>query len=388
MPENMIYLDYAATTPVDPRVAECMIECLRPEGAHGNPSSMGHAYGHRARALVEKARAQVARAIGATPNSIVWTSGATESNNLALFGAARFNADRGRHIVSSRTEHKAVLDPLKQLEREGFQVTYLKPDAQGIVQPGQVAAALRSDTVLVSLMHVNNEIGVIQDIAAVGQLCREKGVLLHVDSAQSVGKLPIDVGRMNIDLMSMTAHKVYGPKGIGALFVRKTPPIGLRPIILGGGQESGIRSGTLPTHQIVGMGAAFELAEADRESDVARLSALRDRLWSALEQLGGVELNGHPEQRVANVLNVTFHGIEGESLQFGLRELAVSAGSACSSASEEASYVLRALGRSDQEAQSSLRFSLGRFTTDGEISTAIQVIEREVRRLRQLASAS
>ncbi len=386
MAETPIYLDYAATTPVDPRVADRMIECLRPEGPHGNPSSMSHAYGHRARALVEKARAQVARTVGAAPNAIVWTSGATESNNLALFGVARFNADRGKHIISARTEHKAVLDPLKQLEREGFEVTLLKPDSHGIVHPEQVADAMRSDTVLVSLMHVNNEIGVVQDVAAVGQICRQKNVLFHVDSAQSVGKLPIDVVKMNIDLLSMTAHKIYGPKGIGALYVRRTPPVGLRPIIMGGGQESGFRSGTLPTHQIVGMGVAFELAEAERESDVVRLTALRDRFWEGLRQLGDIELNGHPEQRVANVLNVTFRGIEGETLQFALRELAVSAGAACSSASEEASYVLRALGRSDQEAQSSLRFSLGRFTTEEEIATAVRVIDREVRRLRQLGT--
>jgi len=383
-----IYLDYAATTPVDPRVAQRMIECLLPSGEHGNPSSAGHAFGRRARALVEKARAQVAASIGARPENIVWTSGATESDNLAILGVARFHADRGRHIVSSRTEHKAVLDALKQLEREGFEVTYLKPDSQGIVHPQQVSEALRSDTQLVSLMHVNNETGVIHDIAAVGQLCRERGVLFHVDAAQSVGKLPIDVQAQCVDLLSVTAHKAYGPKGIGALYVRRQPPIGLRPILHGGGQESGLRSGTLATHQIVGMGAAFELAAAERESDCARLRVLRDRLWQGLAAIGNVELNGHPEQRVSNVLNASFHGVEGESLQFALRELAVSAGSACSSASEEASYVLRALGRSDQLAQSSLRFSLGRFTTDAEIDIAIDAVGREVRRLRQLGNAS
>ncbi len=383
-----IYLDYAATTPVDPRVAQRMIECLLPTGEHGNPSSAGHAFGRRARALVEKARAQVATSIGARPENIVWTSGATESDNLAILGVARFHADRGRHIVSSRTEHKAVLDALKQLEREGFEVTYLKPDSQGIVHPQQVSEALRNDTQLVSLMHVNNETGVIHDIAAVGQLCRERGVLLHVDAAQSVGKLPIDVQAQCVDLLSVTAHKVYGPKGIGALYVRRQPPVGLRPILYGGGQESGLRSGTLPTHQIVGMGAAFELAAAERAADCARLRVLRDRLWQGIAAVGNVELNGHVEQRVANVLNVSFHGVEGESLQFALRELAVSAGSACSSASEEASYVLRALGRSDQLAQSSLRFSLGRFTTDAEIDVAIEAVNREVRRLRQLGNAS
>lgn len=381
-----IYLDYAATTPVDPRVAERMIECLLPAGAHGNPSSAGHEFGRRARALVEQARMQVALSIGARPENIVWTSGATESDNLAIFGVARFQADQGRHLISARTEHKAVLDPLKQLEREGFEVTYLKPDADGIIHPDQVAEALRADTQLVSLMHVNNETGVITDVAAVGRLCRERGVLFHVDAAQSAGKLPLDVQSACIDLMSLTAHKTYGPKGVGALYVRRKPPIGLRPIIYGGGQESGLRSGTLATHQIVGMGAAFAIASAEREADVARICVLRDRLWQGISSIGQVELNGHPQQRVAGLLNVSFHGVEGESLQFALRELAVSAGSACSSASEEASYVLRALGRSDQLAQSSLRFSLGRFTSEADVDVAIAAVTREVQRLRQLCS--
>lgn len=382
-----IYLDYAATTPVDPRVADCMIECLRPGGAHGNPSSVSHEFGRRARALVEKARAQVAAAIGARPENIIWTSGATESDNMAVLGVARFHADKGRHLVSSRTEHKAVLDALKQLEREGFEVTYLTPDSSGIVHPEQVRAALRSDTQLVSLMHVNNEIGVIQDVGEVGRLCRERGVLFHVDAAQSVGKLPLDVEAMCIDLMSITAHKVYGPKGMGALYVRRKPPVGLRPILYGGGQEGGLRSGTLATHQIAGMGLAFELAAADCAEDVRRIGALRDALWAGIAAAGDVELNGHPEHRVANLLNVSFHGVEGESLQFALRELAVSAGSACSSASEEASYVLRALGRSDRLAHSSLRFSLGRFTTAEDVATAISAVQREVKRLRELSRA-
>jgi cysteine desulfurase len=380
-----IYLDYAATTPVDPRVAELMVECLRPGGAHGNPSSIAHDHGRRARALIEKARGQVAAAIGARPECIVWTSGATESDNLAIFGVARFNADRGRHIVSSRTEHKAVLDPLKQLEREGFEVTWLKPGPNGIVEPEQVEEALRPDTQLVSLMHVNNEIGVIQDVAAIGRLCRERGIAFHVDAAQSAGKLPIDVEAMGIDLLSLTAHKIYGPKGIGALYVRRKPPLPLRPLLFGGGQEFGLRSGTLATHQAVGMGAAFEIAAREREEDVERIHKLRDRLWEGISELGNVELNGDPERRVANVLNVSFHGVEGESLQFALRDLAVSAGSACSSGSDEASYVLRALGRSEQLAQSSLRFSLGRFTTAEEIEKAIQSVKREVTRLRALA---
>jgi len=380
-----IYLDNAATTPIDPRVADAMIECLKPGGLHGNPSSMTHEHGRRARAAVEKARAQVAAAIGARPECIVWTSGATESNNLAILGVARFHADRGKHIVSSRTEHKAVLDPLKQLEHEGFEVTLLKPGADGIVRPEQVAAALRKDTQLVTLMHVNNEIGVIQDIARVGALCRERGILFHVDAAQSMGKMPIDVQSQCVDLMSLTAHKVYGPKGIGALYVRRSPPLGLKPLIFGGGQELGLRSGTLATHQIVGMGLAFELAARERESDAARIKVLRDRLWEGIAALGDVDLNGHPEERVCGLLNVSFHGVEGESLQFALSELAVSTGSACASASESPSYVLRALGRSDQLAQSSLRFSLGRFTTAEEIETAIAAITREVKRLRALA---
>jgi cysteine desulfurase len=380
-----IYLDYAASTPVDPRVADAMIECLRPSGAQGNPSSAGHEYGRRARGLVEKARAQVAATIGARPECIVWTSGATESDNLAIFGVARFNADRGRHLVSSKTEHKAVLDPLKQLEREGFEVTWLKPQSDGIVRPEQVQAALRADTQLVSLMHVNNEIGVIQDIAAIGALCRERGVAFHVDAAQSAGKLPLNVEAMHVDLLSLTAHKIYGPKGIGALYVRRKPPLGLKPLIYGGGQEFGMRSGTLATHQIVGMGLAFEIAERERQQDVERIGALRNKLWAGISEVGDVVLNGHAQERVAGLLNVSFRGVEGESLQFALREIAVSAGAACSSASEEASYVLRALGHSDQLAQSSLRFSLGRFTTSEQIDIAIAAVKREVARLRSFA---
>ena len=381
-----IYLDYAATTPIDPRVAEVMVECLRDQTLQGNPSSMNHEFGRRARAVVEKARAQVAAAIGARPECIVWTSGATESNNLALFGAARFNRDRGKHIVSARTEHKAVLDALKQLEAEGFEVTYLKPSNDGIVRPQQVADAMRADTQLVSLMHVNNEIGVVQDIAAIGKLCRERSVLFHVDAAQSIGKIPVDVQASNVDLMSVTAHKAYGPKGIGALYVRRTPPLGLRPLMFGGGQELGLRSGTLATHQILGMGLAFELARAQLSSDVARVKALRARLWGGIRACGEVELNGHAEERVCSVLNVSFHGIEGESLQFALSDLAVSSGSACASASDSPSYVLRALGRTDQLAQSSLRFSLGRFTTEADIDAAIAAVTREVARLRDLSA--
>jgi cysteine desulfurase len=386
MTSNCIYLDYAATTPIDPRVADKMIECLRPTGAHGNPSSLSHDFGRKARALCEQARAQVAAAIGAQPGSIVWTSGATESDNLAIFGVANFQADRGRHIVSSKTEHKAVLDALKQLERQGFSVTYLKPASTGIVSVEQVAEALRPDTQLVSLMHVNNETGVICDVAAIGKLCRERGIAFHVDAAQSVGKLPIDVEAMQIDLLSLTAHKAYGPKGVGALYVRKKPPLGLRPLLYGGGQEGGLRSGTLPTHQVVGMGEAFTIASAERESDVPKLLALRERLWAGLQALGDVELNGDPRLRVSNILNVSFRGVEGESLQFALRDLAVSAGSACSSGSDEGSYVLRALGRDDQLAQSSLRFSLGRFTTAADVDAALASVAREVNRLRNVSN--
>lgn len=381
-----IYLDYAATTPIDPRVADVMVECLRDQTLQGNPSSMNHEFGRRARAVVEKARTQVAAALGARPECIVWTSGATESNNLALFGIARFNRERGKHIVSARTEHKAVLDALKQLEAEGFEVTYLKPAHDGIVRPEQVAEAIRADTQLVSLMHVNNEIGVLQDVAAIGKLCRDKGVVFHVDAAQSIGKVPVDVQAFNIDLLSVTAHKAYGPKGIGALYVRRSPPLGLRPLMFGGGQELGLRSGTLATHQIVGMGLAFELAHKELDADVSRIRNLRSRLWNGIAACGDVELNGHPDERVCSVLNVSFHGIEGESLQFALSDLAVSTGSACASASDSPSYVLRALGRSDQLAQSSLRFSLGRFTTDKEVDAAVSAIAREITRLRDLAA--
>lgn len=379
-----IYLDYAATTPIDPRVADAMIDCMRDPALQGNPSSTNHDFGRRARAVVEKARGQVAKSIGATSPSILFTSGATESNNLALFGAARFHRERGKHIVSSRTEHKAVLDALKQLEAEGFEVTYLKPSSHGIIEPAQVSATLRSDTVIVSLMHVNNEIGVVQDIAAVGEMCRERGVLFHVDAAQSLGKMPLDVQAHKVDLLSLTAHKAYGPKGIGALYVRRIPPLGLRPILFGGGQELGLRSGTLATHQIVGMGVACELAQRELESDAARIKALRERLWEGIASCGEVHLNGDPQRRVCSVLNVSFEGVEGESLQFALSGLAASSGSACASASDSPSYVLRALGRSDQLAQSSLRFSLGRFSTEAEIDTAIDMVTREVSRLRAL----
>ncbi|MGD9841809.1 MAG: aminotransferase class V-fold PLP-dependent enzyme [Steroidobacteraceae bacterium] len=386
-----IYLDYAASTPVDPRVATRMMECLTTPELQGNPAALNHHFGRAAREAIEQARVQVAQSIGAVPASIVFTSGATESDNLALFGAAKFHAGgadavKSKHIISARTEHKAVLEPLKRLEKQGFKVTYLKPDSGGIVHPEQLREAITPETMLVSLMHVNNETGVIQDVAALGAVCRERGVLFHVDAAQSAGRLLIDVQRMSIDLLSCTAHKIYGPKGIGALYVRRQPVLGMEAQIIGGGHEFGWRAGTLATPQIVGFGLAMQLAVAERDIDNARIAALRERLWSGLQQLGDVELNGHATQRASGILNVAFHGVEGESLLFALSDLAISAGAACSTGSDEASYVLRALGRSDQLAQSSLRFSLGRFSTVAEVDAALQLINRELPRLRAIAT--
>lgn len=386
MSDASIYLDYAASTPVDPRVAHYMHECLMQFELQGNPASLSHRFGRAAREVVEKARKQVANAIGAKPAEVIWTSGATESDNLALFGVAHYHADRGKHIVSAKTEHKAVLESLKRLEKQGFRVTYLRPDTFGMVHPQQVMEAITPETILVSLMHVNNETGVIQDIAAIGQLCRERNVLFHVDAAQSTGRLFIDVKQMNIDLLSCTAHKIYGPKGIGALYVRRDPILGLESMIVGGGHEFGLRAGTLATHQIAGFGLAMELAMAERDVDHIRISALRDKLWQGLQDVDDIELNGHSTAHVPNILNIAFHGVEGESLLFALHELMLSAGAACSTGSDEASYVLRALGRSDQAAQSSLRFSLGRFTTESDIDIAIAAVHREVQRLRNLAT--
>jgi cysteine desulfurase len=382
---DTIYLDNAATTAVDPRVVAEMLECLGPEGDFANPSSVGHAPGRRARARVEQARAEVAALVGADPSQVVFTSGATEADNLAILGAARFYASRGRHVLTSRTEHPAVLDACRQLEREGFEVTYLKPGADGIVEPGQVEAALRSDTILVSLMHVNNEIGVAQDVGAVGALCRSRGVLFHVDAAQSAGKLPIDVGGDCIDLLALTAHKVHGPKGVGALCMRREPRLGLVPLLHGGGQERGLRSGTVPTHQVVGLGAAFRIAAREMAGDAARIAALRERLWLGLSALPGMMLNGHPTRRVPGILSIAVDGVEGESLLYGLPGLAVSSGSACASTHSEPSYVLRALGRSDRLAQSTLRLSLGRFNTAAEVDYAVTAITAAVTRLRAVA---
>jgi cysteine desulfurase len=382
--DEIIYLDYAATAPLDPRVAERMAECLLADGVFANPSSP-HAAGREAARCIASARAQVAGVFSCAPGEIVWTSGATESDNLALMGAARYNRHRGRHIVTSRTEHKAVLDTCAALEQEGFEVSYLVPEADGIVTPAQVEGAIRPDTLLVSLMHVNNEIGVIQDIEAVARLCRERGVLFHVDAAQAAGKLLIDLATCPVDLVSISAHKFYGPKGAGALFVRDKPRCNLAPLLHGGGQERGLRPGTLPTHQIVGLASALTLCAEDMDAEAARIRALRDRLWSGLEALGGVYRNGDPERRVPGILNVSFEGVEGEALLFALHPLAVSSGSACSSARRESSYVLRALGRSDQLAQSSIRFSLGRYTSTADIDRALEITGRAVGGLRRVS---
>ena len=387
-PADHVYLDYAATTPVDPAVAAAMATCLTIDGDFGNASSATHVFGYRAAVRVETARAQVAALIGAEPDEITFTSGATESNNLAILGMARSNADRGRHVITTRIEHKAVLDPFKRLEREGFAVTYLTPDRQGILDVEALRTALRPDTILVSVMHVNNEIGVIEDIGALGGLCRERGVAFHTDAAQAVGKIPVDVRTLPVDFLALTAHKIYGPKGSGALYARRPSRPLLKPLLFGGGQERGLRPGTLPTHQIVGLGAACDLIRSQMPAEQGRLSTLRERLWKGLADLGGTHLNGAGAPRVPGILNVSFEGVEGESLVTSLAELAVSTGSACNSASEEPSYVLRSLGRDSQLAQSSLRFSFGRFTTVADVDTAIVAVRREVTRLRALSPAS
>ena len=380
-----IYFDYSATTPVDSRVAEKMAACLTSEGNFGNPASRSHAFGWKAEEAVETARNQVAALINADPREIVWTSGATESDNLAIKGAANFYSKKGKHIITSMIEHKAVLDTCRQLEREGFEVTYLQPDSNGIISPEQVKEAIREDTVLVSLMHVNNEIGVITDIAAIGEITRENKVVFHVDAAQSVGKLPIDMETMKVDLMSISAHKMYGPKGIGVLYVRRKPRIRIEAQMHGGGHERGMRSGTLATHQIVGMGEAARIAKEEMEQDNQRILALRNRLWEGISSMEEVHLNGHAEQRVAGNLNVSFAFVEGESLIMALKDLAVSSGSACTSASLEPSYVLRALGLSDELAHSSLRISMGRFSTEEEVDYAIEKIRHAVEKLRALS---
>ncbi|HEY4443336.1 MAG TPA: aminotransferase class V-fold PLP-dependent enzyme [Steroidobacteraceae bacterium] len=391
-----VYLDHAATTPVDPRVAAAMAQCLTEEGEFGNPASASHAYGDAARVRVEMARAQVAAAVGAMAPEIVWTSGATEANNLAIFGVAQYYREHGRHIVTARTEHKAVLDPCRELERRGWRVTYLAPDRGGLIHPDQVAAALQADTVLVSIMLVNNEIGVIQDIAAIGAVCAQHGrAWLHVDAAQGVGKIAIDFAALGVDLMSLSAHKVYGPKGVGALVVSRHDGgrgqgerVQLAALQFGGGQELGLRAGTVATHQVVGMGLAFELARTAPPSEVERIAVLRERLWEGLASLGGTFRNGDAKHSVPHVLNVSFEGVEGESLLTAVRgRLAVSTGSACTSALQEPSYVLRALGRDDILSESSLRFGLGRNTSESDIDTAVAVVTRAVSRLRRIGGA-
>ena len=379
-----IYLDYAATTPADPRVASKMMQFLTLDGTFGNPASRSHRFGWQSEEAVDVARNQIAELVNADPREIIFTSGATESDNLAIKGAAHAHQARGKHIITSQTEHKAVLDSCQQLEREGFAVTYLTPAANGIISPDQLRAALRDDTILVTLMHVNNETGVIQDIAAFGELCREREIMFHVDATQSVGKLPIDLSQLPVDLMSFSAHKLYGPKGIGALYVRRKPRVQIAAQIHGGGHERGMRSGTLPVHQIVGMGEAYRIAAEERETEMARLQTLRNRLWQGISTLPDVTLNGDLQQSAPNILNLSFADVEGESLIMALKDLALSSGSACTSASLEPSYVLRALGLSEELAHSSLRFSLGRFTTEEEIDYAIALVQKSVTRLRAL----
>jgi cysteine desulfurase len=380
-----IYLDYSATTPVDPRVAERMCGYLTPQGQFGNPASRSHVFGWQADEAVEEARANVAALVNADPKEIIWTSGATESDNLAIKGAAHFYKKKGRHIVTLKTEHKAVLDSCRQLEREGYEVTYLEPGSNGLLDLEKFRQALRDDTVVVSVMHVNNEIGVIQDVEAIGELCRERKIIFHVDAAQSAGKVPIDLQTLKVDLMSFSAHKIYGPKGIGALYVRRKPRVRLEAQMHGGGHERGLRSGTLATHQIVGMGEAFRLAREEMAVDNERILALRNRLLDGFKGVEEVYINGDLDHRIAGNLNVSFNYVEGESLIMALKDLAVSSGSACTSASLEPSYVLRALGRNDELAHSSLRFTIGRFTTEEEIDYAIDLVKSKIGKLRDLS---
>ena len=378
-----IYMDYSATTPVDPRVAELMIPYLTSQ--FGNPASRSHPYGWDAEQAVENAREEVAKLVHCDAREIVWTSGATEGNNLAIKGAAHFYKEKGKHVVTVKTEHKAVLDTCRELEREGFEVTYLQPQADGLITLEQLSDALRTDTVLVSVMLVNNEIGVVQDVAALSKLCRERGVLFHSDAAQATGKVAIDLASWDVDLMTFTAHKTYGPKGIGALYVRRKPRVRLEAQMHGGGHERGMRSGTLATHQIVGMGEAFRLARLEMNTENERVRMLHDRLWNGLSDIEEVYLNGNAEQRVPHNLNVSFNFVEGESLIMGIKELAVSSGSACTSASLEPSYVLRALGRSDELAHSSIRFTIGRFTTEQDVDFAVDLLKSKIAKLRDLS---
>jgi cysteine desulfurase len=378
-----VYLDYSATTPVDPRVVDAMIPFLRED--FGNPASRSHAYGWKAEEAVEAARAHVADLVQCDPKEIIWTSGATESINLAVKGAAHFYKEKGRHIITVRTEHKATLDTCRELEREGFEVTYLDVKDNGLIDWDVLVAACRPDTILISVMYVNNEIGVIQDIPRIGEWCREKGIIFHVDSAQATGKVAINLQALKVDLMSFSAHKTYGPKGMGALFVRRKPRIRIEAQIHGGGHERGMRSGTLPTHLIVGMGEAFRLAKLEMAVENDRIRSLRDRLWKGLSEIEAVYLNGDLDHRVPHNLNVSFNFVEGESLLMGIKDVAVSSGSACTSASLEPSYVLRALGRSDELAHSSIRFSVGRFTTEQDIDFTVALLKEKVAKLREMS---
>ena len=383
MTTRPIYLDYSATTPVDPRVVDKMVPWLYEN--FGNPASRSHAFGWESEDAVERAREEVAKLVNADPREIVWTSGATESDNLAIKGAANFYAEGGKHIITVKTEHKAVLDTCRELERQGFEVTYLDVKENGLIDLDVFTAALRPDTVLVSIMMVNNEIGVIQDVETLGEICREKGIIFHVDAAQATGKVEIDLQKLKVDLMSFSAHKTYGPKGIGALYVRRKPRVRIEAQMHGGGHERGFRSGTLATHQIVGMGEAFRLAREEMGTENERIRMLRDRLWAGLSQIEEVYLNGDMDQRVPHNLNVSFNYVEGESLIMAIKELAVSSGSACTSASLEPSYVLRALGRNDELAHSSIRFTLGRFTTEQEIDYAVELLKSRVGKLRDMS---
>lgn len=380
-----IYLDYAATTPVDPRIAEEMMKSLTMDGTFGNPASRSHKFGWQAEELVDIARNNIADLINADPREIVFTSGATESNNLAIKGAANFYGKKGKHIITAKTEHKAVLDTCRELERQGFEVTYLDVMANGLIDLAVLEAALRDDTVLVSIMHVNNEIGVVQDIAAIGEMCRARKIIFHVDAAQSAGKLPIDLAELKVDLMSFSAHKIYGPKGIGALYVRRKPRIRLEAQMHGGGHERGFRSGTLPVHQIVGMGEAFRIAKEDMEKDTQKIVALRNRLWDGVKDIEETYINGDMDNHVPGIFNISFNFVEGESLLMALKDMAVSSGSACTSASLEPSYVLRALGLSDELAHSSIRFSIGRFTTEEEIDHVIAQVNNAIGKLREMS---
>ncbi len=378
-----IYLDYSATTPVDPRVAAKMIPYLTEH--FGNPASRSHAYGWKTEEAVEEAREQVAKLLGADPREIVWTSGATEGNNLAIKGAAQFNKTKGKHLITQKTEHKATLDTMRELERQGFECTYLDVQENGLVDVEKFKAAIRPDTILASIMMVNNEIGVIQPIAELGEICRAKGIVFHCDAVQAAGKVPIDLSTLKVDLMTITAHKMYGPKGIGALYIRRKPRVRIEAQIHGGGHERGFRSGTLPTHQIVGMGEAARIAREEMATDNERIRMLRDRLWAGLSSMEAVELNGDLEKRIPGNLNVSFNYVEGESLIMAIKDIAVSSGSACTSASLEPSYVLRALGRSDELAHSSIRFTLGKFTTAEEVDFAINLVKTKVAKLRELS---